>query len=115
MPAARAEQSINNSGTKASRGRERARSLRKGTSDTWDYWTGPDQSAYERHPCAARLCCLAAASLRRSRDPSTRARRMRHRERTFGRQRKHSKHSRGGGKGTAVKVQDVDEWLFWYL
>ena len=38
----------------------------------------------------------------RSRDPSTRARRMRHSDR---RQRKHSKHSRGGGKGTAVKLQ----------
>jgi hypothetical protein len=55
-PAARAELSINNSGTRqrcAAGGSEREGS--EGTSDTW---TGRDQH-YERYPCAARLCCLA--------------------------------------------------------
>lgn len=99
-PAARAELSIQEQGSAVQRA---GASEREGTSEHMDR-----TSVYE----GTRAQLAFVVWLCRSRDPSTRARRMRHRDR---RQRKHSKHSRGGGKGTAVKVQDVDGWLSWYL
>ena len=93
MPAARAELSIQEQGSAV----QRAGASAKGSERTH----GQDRldQSMRAVPVRSSPLLFGCAGVR---DPSTRARRMRHRDR---RQRKHSKHSRGGGKGTAVKVQ----------
>ena len=117
-PAARAELSINNSGTRqrcAAGGSERAGEKGGRTSDTPDTWTGPPMQRMRIRADTRALLAFVVWLLCRSDCPSTRARRMRHNVEDKGNTARIAVDVAGRLEGTAVKVQDVGGWLLWYL